>query len=172
VRFHDSFVAAMDEFRAEGRGGAADDSVVGGELRTFGTTWKDPEVFAGYVATLVADSLEDTPRPEGYVACTTLWYAQDDIYLGRLAIRHALTPALMASGGHIGYDVRASARLRGHATAMLRESLGVARGLGIESALITCTPDNTGSRRVIENCGGVLEDVRDGQMRFWVATAA
>jgi predicted acetyltransferase len=53
---------------------------------------------------------------------------------------------------------------------MLRESLPMARELGIESALLTCTPDNTGSRKVIESCGGVLEDVRDGQMRFWVST--
>jgi predicted acetyltransferase len=172
VRFHTSFVAAMAEFQAEGRGGAGDDSVVGGDIRAFGSSWQEPEVFAWYVEGLCAESREGTPRPQGYVACTTLWYAEDDTYLGRLAIRHSLTPALLANGGHIGYDVRATARRRGHATAMLRASLPIARDLGIDSALITCTPDNVGSRRVIESCGGVLEDVRDGQMRYWVPTTA
>ena len=73
-------------------------------------------------------------------------------------------------GGHIGYDVRPSARRRGHATAMLRGALIVARGLGIESALVTCSVDNVGSRTVIERNGGVLEDERAGKLRFWVPT--
>jgi predicted acetyltransferase len=73
-------------------------------------------------------------------------------------------------GGHIGYDVRASARRRGHATAMLAGGLAVAAGLGIDPALITCDVDNVGSRRVIETNGGVLEDERDGKLRFWTPT--
>jgi predicted acetyltransferase len=53
---------------------------------------------------------------------------------------------------------------------MLREALVVARGLGIESALVTCDIDNIGSRTVIERNGGVLEDQRAGKLRFWVPT--
>jgi predicted acetyltransferase len=53
---------------------------------------------------------------------------------------------------------------------MLRAALPVARGLGIESALLTCDVTNVGSRKVIEGCGGVLEDERDGTLRFWVPT--
>ena len=70
----------------------------------------------------------------------------------------------------IGYDVRPSARRRGHATGMLRDALIVARGLGIESALVTCMVDNVGFRTVIERNGGVLEDERAGKLRFWVPT--
>lgn len=58
----------------------------------------------------------------------------------------------------------------GHATAMLRASLPVARALGISSALLTCDVDNEGSRRVIERNGGVLEDRRGAKLRFWVPT--
>ena len=161
----------MDEFRAEGRGEAWDNSVVGDDLRTFGANWSSPEGFAAYVSQLVAQSREDAPRPDGFVPATTLWWIEGSEYLGRLSIRHRLTPRLVEVGGHIGYDIRASARRRGHATAMLRAALPVAHALGIEPALITCDHDNIGSKRVIENNGGVFEDRRGNKLRFWVPTA-
>ena len=73
-------------------------------------------------------------------------------------------------GGHIGYDVRPSARRRGHATSMLAAALPVARGLGIGQALLTCLNDNIGSRKAIEANGGVLDNERDGMLRFWIPT--
>ncbi len=91
-------------------------------------------------------------------------------YLGRFAVRHRLNDFLFEQGGHIGYDVRASARRRGHATAMLRDGLEHTRRLGIDSALITCDHWNTGSRKVIEACGGVFEDQRGDKLRYWVPT--
>jgi predicted acetyltransferase len=104
------------------------------------------------------------------VPCTTLWWIDGAEYLGRLAIRHRLTPHLREMGGHIGYDVRRSARGRGHATRMLRAALPLAYDLGIESALVTCDADNVASRKVIEKNGGVLEDQRGVVLRFWVPT--
>jgi predicted acetyltransferase len=171
VRIQPSFLAAMAEFRSEGRGNAADTSAIGNELREFGPSWTSPDGFAGYVEWLRDQVREDAPRPEGHVPCTTLWWVADDEYLGRIAVRHRLTPALLDGGGHIGYDVRPSARRRGHATAMLRAVLPVARDLGIDSALVTCDVDNVASRKVIETSGGVLEDQRAGKFRFWVPTA-
>jgi len=168
VRVRQSFLAAMAEFRAEGRGSSDDATMIGSELREYGHRWAVPEGFADYVEWLRAQALEDSPRPDGYVPSTTLWWVQDDDYLGRVAIRHRLTPHLREFGGHIGYDVRASARRRGHATAMLRATLPVARGLGIESALVTCDVTNVASRKVIEANGGVLEDQRGEKLRFWV----
>ena len=53
---------------------------------------------------------------------------------------------------------------------MLAAALPVARGLGIGRALITCRTDNVGSRKVIEANGGVLDDERDGILRFWAPT--
>ena len=37
-----SFLTAMDEFRAEGRGQASDDTMLGREIRQFGGDWPDP----------------------------------------------------------------------------------------------------------------------------------
>lgn len=166
---HDSFLEAMAEFRAEGRGGPADDTMVGSEIRAFSASWSAPEGFAAFVAALRAQAAGEH-LPEGHVPSTTLWWADGNNYLGRIAIRHRLTAKLLEIGGHVGYDVRPSARRRGHATAMLRAALPVARRLGIENALITCDTSNVASRKVIESCGGKLEDERGGKLRFWVAT--
>jgi predicted acetyltransferase len=171
VRLRSSFLEAMAEFAAEGRGAVHDDSMVGADLRQRRELWEDADGFATYVRQLVAQSEEDAPRPPGFVPSTTLWWVDGEEFLGRIAIRHRLTEHLLEVGGLIGYDIRPSARRRGHATAMLAAALPVARELGIDPALITCDTDNVGSRRVIEANGGVLEDERNGKFRYWVPTA-
>jgi len=170
IRVRASYVAAMKEFTAEGRGDEGDMTVLGREIRWYRDLWADAARFGELVQTLRDEAKETTPRLEGWVPATTLWWVEGDEFLGRIAIRHRLTSLLRSGGGHIGYDVRPSARLRGHATAMLRAALPVARGLGIESALLTCDVDNVGSRKVIEACGGILQDERGGLLRFWVPT--
>jgi predicted acetyltransferase len=171
VRFRRSFTAAMEEFRAEGRGSRDDRSVIGRYLRDHPLELADDDEFAQLVAAIRADRLEETPRPSGFVPSTDLWWVDGDEYLGRIAVRHRLTPVLLEIGGHIGYDVRPTARRRGHATEMLRRALVVAHDLGIDPALVTCDVDNVGSRAVIERNGGVLEDERSGKLRYWVPTA-
>jgi predicted acetyltransferase len=170
VAAHQSFLAAMAEFQAEGRGVPTDATMISYELRKYGADWPTPEGFATYVRWLHDQALEESPRPAGFVASTTLWWVDGTEYLGRIAIRHRLTPALREVGGHIGYDVRPSARRQGHATAMLRAALPVAHGLGIDPALLTTDPDNVASRRVIEHNGGVFEDQHGNKLRFWVPT--
>ncbi|MEV7424320.1 MULTISPECIES: GNAT family N-acetyltransferase [unclassified Streptomyces] len=167
VRVHASFLDAMKEFTEEDAG---ERSLLLHEMEQYGATWHLPEVFATYVERLNAEPLEETPRIEGWVPNTTLWYVEGDTFLGRLAIRHRLNPFLRELGGHIGYAVRPTARRRGHATAMLIAALPVARGIGIDSALVTCDTTNEASRKVIEAAGGVLEDERGGKLRFWVGT--
>ncbi|SCG43260.1 Predicted acetyltransferase [Micromonospora echinaurantiaca] len=169
-RVQASFLAAMAEFQAEGRGDRQDHTMVGTEIRRYAATWHRPEAFARYVADLRAQALPDTPRPAGWAPDTTLWWVDGDEYLGRISVRHRLTPQLREVGGHIGYDVRPTARRRGHATAMLRAALPVAHRLAIDPALVTCDVDNLASRRVIERNGGVLADERAGKLRFWVPT--
>jgi predicted acetyltransferase len=163
-----SFVIAMEEFQAENRGGPDDDSMTGAEIRKW--RWVTPEGFAEYVAALRAQSEQDTPRPAGRVPSTTWWWVDGPDYLGRIALRHKLTDSLRETGGHIGYDVRPTARRQGHATAMLRAALPHVNRMGIDPVLITCDVDNIASRRVIEANGGVLEDERSGKLRFWVPT--
>ncbi len=171
VGFRRSFAAALDEFRAEGRGSADDRSVLGRYLRERVEDLVSDEAFGAFTAAIRADQHEETARPTGFVPATELWWVDGNEFLGRIAVRHRLTPWLLQVGGHIGYDVRPSARRRGHATEMLRQALPVARDLGIDPALVTCDIDNVGSRTVIERNGGMLEDERAGKLRFWVPTA-
>lgn len=126
---------------------------------------------AGYVENLVADTREGAPRPAGYVPSTHLWWVEGDEFLGRVHVRHRLTPFLREVGGHLGYHVVPPWRRRGHGTAMLAAAIPVAAALGIDCLLITCETDNIGSRKVIESNGGLLQDQRDDKLRFWVPTA-
>jgi predicted acetyltransferase len=167
---HASFLQARDEFTAQGRGVGDDRTTVGQELRERADTWTDAGAFARYVESVVADSRPDSPRPPGYVPATTLWWVEGDVYLGRIAIRHTLTAWLREQGGHVGYDVRPSARRQGHATAMLRAALPVAARLGLARVLVTCDADNVASRKVIQACGGILEDRRADKLRYWIDT--
>ncbi len=170
VAVHASFLDAMAEFVAEGRG-PQDGSMIGHDIATYGPTWETAEGFAAYVRHLHDEVHEETPRPANHVPSTTLWLIDRCEYLGRISVRHRLTPALLEVGGHIGYDVRTSARRRGHATEMLRLALPVAQGLGIDRVLLTCDSANVASRLVIERNGGVFEDERHGKLRYWVPTA-
>ncbi|MFP3991316.1 GNAT family N-acetyltransferase [Streptomyces sp. E11-3] len=165
VRLRVSFLEAMKEFAAEDSG-----DTLARELAEHGASWQEPEGFARYVAAVREEELEEGRRPAGFVPATWYWYVDGDTFLGRIQLRHRLTPQLHDFGGHIGYGVRPSARRRGHATAMLRAILPYARGLGLERVLVTCDATNTGSRRAIEANGGVLEDERGGKLRYWVGT--
>ncbi|WP_346111824.1 GNAT family N-acetyltransferase [Nonomuraea maheshkhaliensis] len=128
-----------------------------------------PEAFEAYTARVVDERNSWGVRP-GFVPMTTLWWVDREQFLGRLAIRHRLTPALEKFGGHIGYDVRPSARRQGHATAMLAAALPIARSLGISEALVMCDRTNIASQRVIEINGGQLLDVTEQKRRYWVPT--
>jgi len=116
--------------------------------------------------------------PEGWVPSTFLVAEAEGQIVGRVSIRHALNAHLAEVGGHIGYGVRPGFRRRGYATAILGQSLAVASSIGLDRVLVTCDDDNVGSANVIENCGGVLENVvagRDGSVpkrRYWVEISA
>jgi predicted acetyltransferase len=115
--------------------------------------------------------------PVDRVTATFLLAEAEGQVVGRLSIRHELNDYLAQFGGHIGYAVRPGFRRRGYATAILRQSLVIASGLGLERVLVTCDADNLGSAKVIESCGGALENVvlGDGSVpksRYWVEVAS
>jgi len=164
VRYHRSFLDTARELEDEGNGAYLD-------LRRHPLETLESEAgFAAYVQELLARALPGTPRPGDHVPDTVLWVVDGGQMIGRLSIRHSLTPFLLEKGGHIGYAVRPSARGRGHASSALRLALALAHDLGIDPALLTCDEDNTASRLVIERGGGRLEDVRAGKRRYWLAT--
>ena len=170
VAVHRSFLAAWDELgpdheRWMGTRSLADDTEWTREQAA------DPDEFHRMVEAIRGEADPATVLPAGLVHQTVLWFVDGVEFLGRLSIRHELTPALVEVGGHIGYFVRPSARRKGYATQMLTQSLPIAGALGIDPALVTCDLDNTASRKVIEAAGGELEDERHGKLRFWVPTA-
>lgn len=165
VRFQESFLVAVGEFIADG---LSTGLLLGLEISELGDRWHDPHAFAEYVDMLHCE--RQVPRRKDWVPATTLWYVDEDDFLGRITVRHHLIPTLVDSGGHIGYEVRPSARRRGHATAMLRAVFPYCRSLGIERALVTVDVGNEPSRRVVEAVGGVFEDQRGCKARYWIRT--
>jgi len=161
----------MDGFVAEGRGAPGDDSALARNIEQFSSSWRSPEGFAAFIAALRQQGDTSAPPPENWVHSSTYWWIDGSTYLGSIRIRQALTPYLLEVGGHIGYDIAPAHRMKGHGTAMLRAALPIAAQLGVAKALITCDNDNIGSRKIIEACGGVFSDEREGKLRYWVATS-
>lgn len=97
----------------------------------------------------------------------------DGELVGRASIRFGLDAFHAVRGGHIGYGVIAEFRRRGYATAILNESISIARSEGVDPFLLTCDDNNVASAKVIERCGGVLETVvlneNGGALRrYWI----
>jgi predicted acetyltransferase len=137
-RYRASFLAADAESMADGTGRGITEDTFSALLARF-------EQYAS-----------GRDLPPNRVRETTLWLVEGDEYIGRISLRHALTPLLVVIGGHVGYDVRPSQRRQGHATRMLRLAIPHLAALGIDPALITCDDDNVASCKVIEACGGRL----------------
>jgi predicted acetyltransferase len=132
-----------------------------------GMSWSE------YLAALDADRRGKSKFPDP-VAATFLVAEAEGTVVGRSSIRHELNSFLAREGGHIGFGVRPAFRRRGYATEILKQSLVVARALGITDVLVTCDDDNVGSATVIEHCGGVLDSTgvpeRGGIpiRRYWI----
>ena len=66
--------------------------------------------------------------PANHVPSTFLFaFVAGTSIVGRVSIRHSLNPYLERFGGHIGYVVVPEYRRQGYATAILRQSLQIAR---------------------------------------------
>lgn len=130
--------------------------------------------FRQYLETL-AEHARGENLPANHVPSTFLFAFAGARIVGRVSIRHALTPLLERVGGHIGYVVVPEFRRRGCATEILRQSLLIVRErLGLVRVLLTCDDDNVGSIRTIEKNGGILEnivrasDIPKPKRRYWI----
>ncbi|MGI5242906.1 GNAT family N-acetyltransferase [Dactylosporangium sp. CA-139066] len=163
---HQAWLAARDDWAGEqqhGSGLSPDDDV------------DSPPGFAAWVSRLNAQPDVCPSHPDDRVPATHWWIASDGEILGAISLRHRLNRKLLEAGGHIGYGVRPSSRGRGIATWALREVLREATAMGLDRVLLTCDSSNPASARVIEHCGGALEDVRDTWLghtrRYWITLA-
>lgn len=95
--------------------------------------------------------------------------------VGIINLRHQLNDFLMQHGGHIGYSTHPNCQGQGIATAMTTFGITVLRTLGTTDILITCQDSNRASARVIEKCGGILENTVMGGngaiRRYWIRQA-
>ena len=131
------------------------------------------EDFPAYLRSLL-DGARGIGLLPGRVPFSTFWLTSGRHLIGRSSIRHRLTPDLEDEGGHIGYDIRPSERLKGYGKLILRLTLAEARKLGLSRALLTCDTDNVASAKVIEANGGRLQaqavSKRSGKQisRYWI----
>jgi predicted acetyltransferase len=159
-----SYLEALAEFQAEGRYLDVDAVQLAAD-------------FPGFVQALRDRANPAMVRP-GRVPDTALWLVAEERFLGRVSIRHTLNEQLRRFGGHVGYEIRPSARRRGHGTRILALALARAPDLGLSRVQVSCAVDNVASRKIIERSGGELEDVIEiadwpvPVMRFWISTAA
>lgn len=150
VRYMASYVSALEEYRFEGLELDYDYPEPGQSFKAFTKALREPVL-----------------KPQ-QVPYTIFWLVDGDDYIGRLALRHELNDNLLALGGHIGFVIRPSKRRKGYGREILRQGLLKARELGLKRVLVTCNVENTGSRRIIEANGGVLENQYDRKLRFWI----
>jgi len=125
--------------------------------------------------TMWSDQTKAINLKAGMVPATMYWFIDQEEFIGRVHIRHTLNDFLFKYGGHIGYYIKPTKRRMGYGRRILHLALIKAKNMGLTDVLITCDETNTGSQRIIESCGGVLENVVEQEngkplkKRFWIA---
>jgi predicted acetyltransferase len=130
-------------------------------------------MFEDLLARLAA-AKDPANAPPGELPYEDFWLMENDEWIGKLTVRTTINARYLHAGGHIGYEIRPSKRRQGYGTILLRMGLELARKRGLQRVLLTCDETNLGSRKVIENNGGQLENSVEveGQtvlkMRYWI----
>jgi len=162
LRLKDSYLSHVEEFRQRG-------------------DWPIPFVlkfptddFPAFLERLQKCAL-GSEVAQGYAPHETFWLVEDGAnVVGVSNLRLQLNDNLRKDGGHIGYGIRPSARRRGLATLILKETLRKARERGITRALVTAEKGNIGSIKTILKNGGVFDSeellpgYHDVMQRFWI----
>jgi predicted acetyltransferase len=159
VDFRDSFLEMADEFESEG------------DAR-YSLALSDLESYLANSRKWAAG----VDLPPDRVRMDEWWLFDGTRVLGGGRLRHQLTPGLELDGGHIGYDIRPSARRKGHGHQILGLLLAKAAN-DLNRVLITCETTNRASARIIESAGGspiensVSPNTGNEMLRFWVPLA-
>lgn len=109
---------------------------------------------------------------EGFNPANTFFIMEGEHLVGVINLRYTLDQDMLQTGGHIGYSIQPECRGRGYATEALGLALQKMKRKGLQRVLVTCDVDNTASARVIEKCGGILDDIRSDDQgffkRYWI----
>ena len=95
----------------------------------------------------------------GYVSAHTFFALVDGKIVGIVNARHNLNDYLLNYDGHIGYSVRKNERNKGYEKSMLKYACSFLFSLGLDKILVTCDHENIASKKTIESCGGILENI-------------
>lgn len=105
------------------------------------------------------DNRDISKLKPGYVPSYEYFIVDEDKFIGKVNIRTQLTPRLLQYGGNIGYAIHPKYWNMGYGTKALKLALKKAVKIGLKNkVLITCDEDNVGSYKIIEKCGGILEN--------------
>ena len=108
----------------------------------------------------------------GYVSAHTFFALVDGKIVGIVNARHNLNDYLLNYGGYIGYSVRKSERNKDYAKSMLKYTCSFLFSLGLDKVFVTCDHENIASKKTIESCSGVLENIvkedNSYTLRYWI----
>jgi predicted acetyltransferase len=136
---------------------------------------QDPSNFETLLEFLYSEDSEEKLTNSAWVPHSTYWLMNEENRLvGAVNIRHRLNEKLLNGGGHIGYGISPSFRRRGYASALLSQTLEIAKKLSLDKVLLVCDKDNVGSEKTILKQGGIFESEfteDDGNIvkRFWIS---
>lgn len=119
---------------------------------------------------------EDMVDKENWSTATHFYVLVDGEFAGEMSCRWQIDKgSLLEWGGHIGYGVSPDFRGNHLAQKMVEFALGIYKRRGISRVMISANEANLASRKTIENCGGILENVveidNDGPKRiarYWI----
>lgn len=109
------------------------------------------------------------------VPFSEFWLVKEDLFIGRIQIRHKLNEFLLQFAGNIGYSIRPSEQRKGYGKKILQMTLPHLKALGIDPVLITCNDNNISSIKIIESVNGILENKVPTpgsdipQRRYWIS---
>ncbi len=183
IKYQNSFLAAIAEIQNEGKTNLFSVTMLENKLNLLALT--NEANFEIFLKELELKSTDEVAALRGKVPSTTMWLIDkndlgEQVFIGRLSIRHYLNETLRNSFGHLSYLIRPSARGLGYGSKILNLALEKCQQIITDldqnqhRVLVSCKINNFLSRKVIEKNGGVLEKivlVNNGlhqEMLFWI----
>ncbi|MCM0606506.1 MAG: GNAT family N-acetyltransferase [Xanthomonadaceae bacterium] len=113
--------------------------------------------------------------PLGHVPAAVMYAFVGGDIVGRLTLRFDLNEEMINTAGHIGVIVIPDQRKKGYATEIMKQGLSIAKRADMPRILLTCSDSAEVPRKLIEKCGGTLENTymdpveKALKRRYWVS---